>query len=96
MRPSEAWKLYRNLIARLVTEHHGVNPRVFGSTVRGEDTDESDLDLLIDPTNLTTLSDIVELERKLGQVLGIRVDVCTPHSLSNRIRPRVLGTARAL
>jgi predicted nucleotidyltransferase len=61
MRPSEAWKLHRDTIARLVNEHHGINPRVFGSTVRGEDTYASDFDLLIDPTDRTTLHDLVEL-----------------------------------
>lgn len=93
MRPSEAWKMHRATIARLVSEYHGINPRVFGSTARSEDTDESDLDLLIDPTSLMTLSDIVDLERELRKTLGVRVNVSTPNSLSSRIRSRVLGTA---
>ena len=93
MRPSEAWKLHRGTISRVIHEHNGVNPRVFGSSIRGEDTEKSDLDLLIDPTHLTTLFDIAEIERKLREIIGVRVEVKTPNSLSSRIRTRVLESA---
>ncbi|WP_151639014.1 nucleotidyltransferase family protein [Noviherbaspirillum aerium] len=93
MRPSEAWRIHRAAIINLVKEHHCANPRVFGPTARGEDTEQSDLDLLIDPTEKTTLIEIHYLKRKLRTALGVRVDVCTPNSISGRIRDRVLSTA---
>lgn len=49
MKPSLALQLHRSAILKVVENHRTRNPRVFGSVLRGEDQDESDLDLLVDP-----------------------------------------------
>jgi hypothetical protein len=56
MRPSLALEGRREEIRRIVAANRGLNPRVFGSALRSEDTDESDLDLPIDPAEGMTLS----------------------------------------
>ena len=81
MKPSEAFKLHRDDIRRIVEQNHAGNPRVFGSVVHGEDTADSDLDLLIDPTEQTTLLSIVRIESELRRLLGVQVDVQTPGCL---------------
>jgi predicted nucleotidyltransferase len=58
MRPSTALQLHRKDIRRIVKLYHASNPRVFGSVIHGDETDTSDLDLLVDPTAETTLLDI--------------------------------------
>jgi len=57
--------------------HHAINVRVLGSVVSGEDTDESDLDLLIDTTPETSLMDISAIRFEIKVLLGINVDVLT-------------------
>ncbi len=49
MRPSDALQLHRADIRRVVEMNNAKNPRVFGSALRGDDTSESDLDLLVPP-----------------------------------------------
>lgn len=93
IRQSEAWRRHRDFIARVVAQYNGVNPRVFGSAARGDDTVQSDLDLLIDPTDATTLNDIAAIRETLQDVLGVRVDLFTPNSLKDRVRERVLLSA---
>jgi predicted nucleotidyltransferase len=93
MKPSEAFKLHRDDIRRIVERNHAGNPRVFGSVVHGDDTADSDLDLLVDPTEQTTLLSIVRIESELKRLLGVQVDVQTPNSLSERFRQTVLGEA---
>ena len=93
MRPSEALRAHRNEIRRIVTAHRAVNVRVFGSVSRGEDTEGSDIDLLIDPTSETTLFDIGAIRHELLKLLGVRVDVLTPQALPERFRARVLAEA---
>lgn len=93
MKPSEAFNLHRDDIRRIVERNHAGNPRVFGSVVHGEDTADSDLDLLVDPTEQTTLLSIVRIESELSRLLGIHVDVQTPDSLSDRFRQTVLREA---
>ena len=93
MKPSEAYRLHRDDIRRIVERNDAENPRVFGSVVHGQDTVDSDLDLLVDPTEQTTLLSIVRIESELKRLLGVRVDVQTPDSLSARFRQVVLGEA---
>ena len=93
MKPSAALQTHRSEIRRIVAAHNASNPRVFGSVARGEDTESSDLDLLIDPTPITSLFDIGAIRHELTQLLGVRVDVLTPKSLSERFRAQVLAEA---
>ena len=93
MRPSEALPLYRETIRQLVLEAGMTNPRVFGSVVRGEDNEESDLDLLVDPGPKTSLLDVAGLQIRIEQLSGISVDVLTPGGLPPKIRTKVLTEA---
>ena len=77
----------------VVHAHRATNPRVFGSVVRGEDTDVSDIDLLVDPTAETTLLDIGAMRHELLDLLGVPVDVVTPNALPMEFRDRVLAEA---
>lgn len=94
MKPSEALQAHRVAIRGVVEAHRASNVRVFGSVVRGSDTAESDLDLLVDPTPETTLFDIGAIRHELRQLLGVPVDVLTPKALPEKFRDRVLAEAR--
>ena len=48
MKPSERLNAHREAIRARVAARRASNPRVFGSVARGEDTDDSDIDILID------------------------------------------------
>ena len=94
MKPSDALQLNRAEIRRVVEAHHARNARVFGSVLHGQDTDSSDLDILIDPTPETTLFDIGAIRHKLGKLLGVPVDVLTPNALPDKFRALVIAEAR--
>ncbi len=97
MKPSLALELHREDIRRIVERNDARNPRVFGSVARGEDTEASDLDLLVDPIDgRTTLISLVRMKRELEQALGVRADVVTPNGLRDRIRQGVLADATAV
>ncbi|MFC6669696.1 nucleotidyltransferase family protein [Marinobacterium aestuariivivens] len=94
MRPSEALRQHRQEIRQIVERHNARNPRVFGSVVHGDDTEDSDLDLLVDPIEgKTSLISLVRIKRDLEVVLGVRTDVLTPMSLHERYRQDVLQEA---
>jgi predicted nucleotidyltransferase len=93
MKPSIALQLHREAIRRIVASHRAGNARVFGSVVHGNDTETSDLDILIDPTSETTLFDIGAIRHELLQLLGVPVDVLTPKSLPEKFRSAVLAEA---
>lgn len=96
MRPSEALQLHREEIRCIVEQHHARNARVFGSVLSGEDTELSDLDLLVDTTDQTTMFDIAKIQNQLQKLLHISVDVLTPKSLPKQFRAKILREANPI
>ncbi|AXK38516.1 nucleotidyltransferase family protein [Crenobacter cavernae] len=93
MKPSDALNAHRDAIRRIVEAHRARNARVFGSVIHGDDTDDSDLDLLIDPTPDTTMMDIGAIRHELRTLLGVPVDVLTPRALPDSFRAKVIAEA---
>ena len=96
MKPSIAYQQHRDAIRQIVERHHAKNPRIFGSVLHGQDTDDSDLDILIDTTEETSLFDIGAIRTELTELLGVEVDVLTPGALPDRWKLEVLNEARAV
>jgi predicted nucleotidyltransferase len=96
MKPSVILADKKAIARELIARSCATNPRIFGSVVRGDDTEDSDLDLLVDTLPGTTLFDLGGLQDELEAALGVRVDVRTPGDLPERIRARVLEEAKPL
>jgi uncharacterized protein len=63
----------------------------FGSIVRGEMTEESDVDLLVEFEGKKSLLDIAHLKNELEDAVSRRVDVLTYKSLHPRLKDRILA-----
>jgi uncharacterized protein len=87
MRPSEVLPQHRETIRQLVLEAGMANPRVFGSVARGEDREDSDLDLLVDPAPRTSLLDLAGLQIEIEARTGVKVDLLTPAVLNGLRNP---------
>ena len=96
MRPSEALHLHRDRIREIAISHRVTNPCVFGSVLRGEDTEGSDLDILVHPTRETTLFDIGAIQFELSELLGLAVDVLTPRALPEKFHQMVQQEAQPI
>ncbi len=86
----------REDILRSVHRHGAQNVRVFGSVVRGEASEESDVDLLVDAGEETSAWFPAGLVEELEALLGRHVDVVTENSLHWLLRHRILKEARPL
>ena len=93
MKPSIALEMHRFEIREIVLAHNATNARVFGFVARGEDTEQSDLDILVDPVSNATLFDLGAISYKLRNLLGVQVDVLTPDALPDHFHQRVLSEA---
>ena len=93
MRPSLLLEANRNAVREIALRHRVGDVRVFGSVVHGDDTDSSDLDVLVEPTGETTLMDIAAIQLELERLLGITVDVLTPNALPAKFRSQVIAEA---
>ena len=96
MKPSEALAAHRSELRELVGRLGLSHPRIFGSVLSSTDTDESDLDLLVDATETTTLFTLARLEYAAQELLGVPVSVLTPGFLPAKFRDRVLKRAEPL
>lgn len=94
MKPSVALNAHRAEIRRIVESNRASNARVFGSVLRGEDTVESDLDLLVEPKPGMTLLNVGAIECGVSELLGVEVDVLTPNALPEKFRARVMAEAQ--
>ncbi len=66
---------------------------VFGSYVRGEQTDASDLDVLIEFNETPGLLEFIELENYLSDTLGVKVDLVLKSALKPNIEKYILNEA---
>ncbi len=83
----------RDEILEVAAHHHAGNVRVFGSAARGEATDRSDIDLLVDMEPGRSLLDQVRLRRAMSELLGVDVDVVTSGGLLPRDGSTILDEA---
>jgi predicted nucleotidyltransferase len=96
MKPSEALLLHRTALRELLRRHGFRQPRIFGSVLTRTDTEDSDLDVLVEPVRGTTLFTLVGLEDEARQLTGVRVSVLTPGFLPPKLRHKVLQQAQPL
>ena len=96
MRPSIALERHRAGIRSLFGRFRATNPRVFGSVVRGQDADGSDLDILVDTLPNATLFDLGGLQAELEEMLGVPVHLLTLNDLPEKLRAKVLAEATPL
>jgi hypothetical protein len=94
MKPSEVLEANRQVIRDLTEKHGLLNPRVFGSVARGEDREDSDLDILVDCREETSLLDLGGLQFDLQETLGLDVHLVSARGLKGRLRDRVIEEAK--
>jgi len=86
----------KDSILALAHHYHADNVRVFGSVLRGEEREDSDIDLLVDFLPGSTLLDQAGLIEALSSELGRKVDVVSARALNKHIKPQILQEALPL
>ena len=64
---------------------------VFGSFVKGEQTENSDLDLLVEFNETPGLLRFIAMENYLSDLLGVKVDLVMKDALKSAIGKRILA-----
>ncbi|ODB38103.1 DNA polymerase III subunit beta [Pseudomonas mosselii] len=93
MRPTDAIRGKETDIRSLIETYGLIEPKLFGSTARGDDHEGSDLDLLatIPPAMAGKISlfDIAELENELQALVGVPVDLHVRNNMPEQLRPSI-------
>ena len=87
-----------NDVINLCKQYFIIELSVFGSSIREDFTQSSDVDILVsfDKNSSITLFDIIELENKFKKLLGREVDIVEKESLNNPIRKNKILSSREI
>jgi hypothetical protein len=96
MRLAEIVKKLQQALPELRSKYHVKGLEVFGSYVRGEEQENSDLDVLVEFSEIPGLFKFLELEYYLSDLIGVKVDLVMKSSLKPAIRERVLSEAQPI
>ena len=87
---------FRPAILRITKRYGATNIRVFGSFARGEQGRRSDIDLLVDLSDDSTLLSHAGLKVDLEEALGRKVDVVSACSIKPLLRASIFADAYPL
>jgi len=83
-------------ITPVLQEYDVEKASLFGSIVRGEDSPDSDIDVLVEFSGEKSLMDLAGLRIDLEELLGRKVDVLTFESLHPLLKNRILAEQKAI
>jgi predicted nucleotidyltransferase len=86
----------KNRIMPVLKEYGIKKAALFGSIVRGESTEDSDIDILVDMPETATLLELAALKIELEEILKKNVDVLTYDSLHHLLRDKILQEQKAV
>ena len=82
---------YKDLMLEILKKHDVKRASLFGSIVREEMTDESDIDILIEFKGEKSLLDLAGLKIALEEALKYKVDVLTYDSIHPLLKEQILN-----
>ena len=83
-------------LLELCRQYQVASLKVFGSVARGEEKENSDIDILVRFAHPVSLLTLIRFERELSALFGRKVDLVTEKALSPFIRSSVLATAQEI
>jgi predicted nucleotidyltransferase len=81
----------KTILIPILRQYGATKISIFGSFARGEQTSDSDLDLLVDFADTKSLLTLVKIKRELSEAIGRDVDLLTEAAVS----PYLIDTIRA-
>ena len=85
-----------NALINICRENDVAKLEVFGSMARGEASDDSDVDLMVEFSKRKSLLALVSLERKMSAALGRKVDLLTEAAISPYLREGIKRDLRVI
>lgn len=85
----------KNIIAKqmpiLADQYHVKQLGIFGSVARGDETDASDVDVVVEYSETPDLFDLIRLENHMAEAVGRKVDLVMKGTIKPAIRERVMN-----
>jgi predicted nucleotidyltransferase len=86
----EIKRILKDYKSVLKDKYHVTTIGVFGSHVRNEHVDDSDVDILVDFAAPISLFEFIDMEEELSRLLSVKVDLVSRKALKPYIGERIL------
>lgn len=63
--------------------------KIFGSYAEGNQTEKSDIDLIVEFGKTPTLIELIHIEEELSKLLNTKVDLLTEEGISSYVKPYI-------
>ncbi|NIP33290.1 MAG: nucleotidyltransferase family protein [Thermoplasmata archaeon] len=83
--------MIKSVVNPILKEHGVKRAGLFGSFVRDEAGEGSDVDLLVELDDDVSLLDIAHIKGELEEALGLKVDLVEYSAIDPRLRERILA-----
>ncbi|WP_029408417.1 nucleotidyltransferase family protein [Thiomicrorhabdus sp. Milos-T2] len=95
MKPSEflADKVNLEKIKSIILKYSVSNPVIFGSVARGDDREDSDIDILVEDSNETDYLELADMIAELEAFSSFNIDLSTTYPISERTLKRIMKEA---
>lgn len=93
MRLSELLQVKKQEILKIARQHGVIRIRTFGSVARGEATEKSDIDFLIQLEEGRSLLDLIGFRQGVEELIGRKVDVVSEGGVSPYLKDRIFREA---
>lgn len=90
---SNELKIKKEEILQIAASHGVKSIKVFGSVARGEETKNSDIDIIVKFEEGRSLFDLIDLKDGLEELLKRKVDVVTENSIHWYLKDKIEAEA---
>ena len=90
MNKEEILKKIKERLPVLKEQYHVKEIGVFGSAIKGEETENSDIDILVEFSIPIGFFNFIRLENFLSEILGKKVDLVTKKAIKPIIKEEIL------
>ena len=87
----EKIKKIRGILVEVLKKYGVSKAAIFGSVARGDDMEDSDIDIIVEFVDGKSLLDLVALKLELQKMLGKEIDIITYNSIHPLLKERILG-----
>ena len=87
----EKIKKIRDILVEVLKKYGVSKAAIFGSVARGDDTEDSDIDIIVEFVDGKSLLDLVALKLELQKMLGKEIDIITYNSIHPLLKEKILS-----
>ena len=89
-------ELQKNIIINTIMPFHPVRIGIFGSVARGENTENSDIDILYQLKEAVGLFNIVRMKDHLEEKLNAKVDLVSEKYVHPKLKPYIMNDLKII